>query len=277
MFIEGWKYYNHAALPTTAPHEMPNLKPIDDGTIWKLSGEGKPLFARWTTNWDTTNPTCWWYVIKDTSFDISALKSKRRYEINKGKKNFIVSKINPLDYCSELYDITIKAYSGWPEKYRPTISVESFEKQCISWSKLDVFAGFSSMDNSLAGYAVLFDNKTFIDFSILRTVPDYERLAINAAMVAGILEYYNDRFDGSFYINDGARSIRHETAFQDYLEKYFGFRKAYCQLNIKYRPIVGIIVYVLFPFRNLINGDSSFGSNLKSLMLMEELVRTNNE
>lgn len=46
-------------------------------------------------------------------------------------------------------------------------------------------------------------------------------------MVARILEDNNDRLNKGFYINDGARSIRHETAFQDYLEKYFGFRKAY--------------------------------------------------
>ena len=26
MRIEGWKYYNHAAIPTTAPHEMPDLR-----------------------------------------------------------------------------------------------------------------------------------------------------------------------------------------------------------------------------------------------------------
>lgn len=36
--IEGWKYYNHAAIPTTAPHEAANLDPINDGSIWNLGG-----------------------------------------------------------------------------------------------------------------------------------------------------------------------------------------------------------------------------------------------
>jgi len=50
MKINGWKYYNHAAIPTTAPHEKVNTQPIKDKTIWKM--DGKPLFARWTENFD---------------------------------------------------------------------------------------------------------------------------------------------------------------------------------------------------------------------------------
>lgn len=61
--IEGWKYYNHAAIPTTAPHEKPNMKPLEDGSIWKMAG-GKPLFARYCTDWDCKEETEWWYVIK---------------------------------------------------------------------------------------------------------------------------------------------------------------------------------------------------------------------
>lgn len=38
MQIDGWKYYNHAAIPTTAPHEIPDISPITDGSIWKIRG-----------------------------------------------------------------------------------------------------------------------------------------------------------------------------------------------------------------------------------------------
>ena len=36
--IEGWRYYNHAAIPTTAPHEEPDTSSVVDGTIWKNLG-----------------------------------------------------------------------------------------------------------------------------------------------------------------------------------------------------------------------------------------------
>lgn len=38
MNIEGWKYYNYAAIPTCAPDENPDLTPIKKGTIWRLGG-----------------------------------------------------------------------------------------------------------------------------------------------------------------------------------------------------------------------------------------------
>ena len=49
MKIEGWKYYNHAALPQTAPHKIPDLRPIESGDIWKTGGglfcwqDGQPI------------------------------------------------------------------------------------------------------------------------------------------------------------------------------------------------------------------------------------------
>ena len=100
MKINGWRYYNHAAIPTTLPHETPDISPIEDGGIWKL--DGSPLLARWTTDFDCGYETNWWYIIKDTPFDISALKAKRRYEINKGVKNFEAIVIDPTNYGEEL-------------------------------------------------------------------------------------------------------------------------------------------------------------------------------
>lgn len=38
MEISGWKYYNHAAYPSTWPHEEVNTSPIYDKTIWKIRG-----------------------------------------------------------------------------------------------------------------------------------------------------------------------------------------------------------------------------------------------
>lgn len=38
MQIEGWKYYNHAMLPTSEPHEIPDMRPIESGDIWNAGG-----------------------------------------------------------------------------------------------------------------------------------------------------------------------------------------------------------------------------------------------
>ena len=40
MVIDGWEYYNHAAVPACAPHETPDLSVLDNGNIWKIKKGG---------------------------------------------------------------------------------------------------------------------------------------------------------------------------------------------------------------------------------------------
>lgn len=274
--IESWHYYNHAALPNCAPHEEADLRPINDGSIWKgnfSSGSGKPLFARWITDWDCGHETKWWYVIKDEPFSVESLKAKRRYEITKGNRNFEVRVIELQDYLDELFEVTIEAYSGWDEKYRPVINKTDFKKTFSAYKTGEVLGAFKRENGRLCGYSVVIDNQTFAEFCIMRTVPKEEHMGINAAMVFGILDMYNSRLKDGFYINDGSRAIRHETQFQDYLEKYFGFRKAYCRLHLKYRWIVKVAVDLLFPFRKVIKGKTAIGSLINGVLTMEEIAR----
>lgn len=234
---------------------------------------GDALFARWTSEFDCETKTNWWYVIKDTPFDISKLKAKRRYEINKGKKNFVVKRIIASDYSEQLFEVTQSAFSDWPEKYRPVVEKGKFIFELKLWNENVIYGGFDRENGMLCAYSYLVEYVGHLEFSMLRARPESEKRGINAAMVAAIVEDYNDKLSENFYINDGERAIRHETAFQDYLEKYFEFRKAYCHLNIKYRFPINIVVRLLFPFRKNINKNSSIGSMISSVLLMEEIVR----
>lgn len=175
------------------------------------------------------------------------LKAKRRYEINKGKKNFQVIKINPIEYQNRLIEITKDAYSSWPKKYRPVVNDAKFRKELIAWKENIVYGGFDKETGVMQAYSCLKEYPGHLEFNVLRAFPSSEKKGINAAMVAKIVMDYNKKLGAGFYINDGSRSIRHETAFQDYLEKYFGFRKAYCKLNICYRFPIGILVKILYP------------------------------
>lgn len=278
MQIDGWKYYNHAAIPTTAPHEEPNMAPINNGNIWKIGG-GTPLLARWTTEFDCGYETNWWYVIKDTPFDISELKAKRRYEINKGIKNFDVKEIEPTNFFEELYNVQIAAYSAYPAKYRPSVNKQEFISSVQQWDCYICFGAFDREREKLCGYALLSkERETHIGFNVMRTNPECEKNGVNAALVEGILRYLNSFLTHGGYICDGARSINHETAFQDYLEKYFGFRKAYCKLHIEYSQKLKWIIKLIYPVRKLLLKLDGIGllHRINSILLMEEKVRENN-
>ena len=112
------------------------------------------------------------------------------------------------------------------------------------------------------------------EFLVLRTLPACESHAVNAAMVNGILQDLAPFLEKGGYLCDGSRSINHETAFQDYLEKYFGFRKAYCRLNLRFRPGVGMAARCLYPFRHALKKMDSNGlvHRINGLLTMIELT-----
>ncbi len=252
MQIDGWKYYNHAVIPTTAPHEIPDISPITDGSIWKLGG-GTPLLARWTTEFDCGYETNWWYCVKDTPFDVSKIKSKRRYVINQGLKNFEVKIINPINYKKQLYEIQVASFSVYPPKYRPNVDEEAFKQSIDNWRNSVVFGAFFRETGELCGYSLINEYTDWAGFSVQKTNPAFEKYQINAVLVYGILEKYNSKLGNNFYICDGEKNVLHETAFQEYLEKYFAFRKAFCKLNLVYRKPIGVAVAVLMPFRRVLN------------------------
>ena len=273
--MKNWKYYNHAVIPTAAPHEEPDISPIESGNVWKI---GKtPLFARWTTDFDCGYETNWWYVIKERPFDIGELKAKRRYEINKGIKNFDVKEIKPVNYAEELCNVQIAAYSAYPEKYRPAVNRDEFISSVQHWDCYVCIGAFSRESGMLCGYSLLSkESETYVDFKVMRTRPECEKNGINAALVEGILRYYNSFLMQGGYICDGARSINHETAFQDYLEKYFGFRKAYCKLHITYNPKLKWAIRFMYPIRRFLLKMDGIGvlHSINAVLKMEEICRS---
>ena len=277
MKNSGWKYYNHAAIPTTPPHRDPNMKVFEDKSIWSIDGK-KPLLARWTTDFDCGYETNWWYVIKDTPFVISELKAKRRYEINKGIKNFEVKEIDPKECAESIYAVAMAAYATYPESYRPNVSHDPFVSDVMRWDFYKVYGAYSTEDASLCGYACLIKEdpqEGYINFAVMKAIPDKERLGLNAAMVNKILADHEAFLNNGGYICDGARSIQHETAFQDYLEKYFGFRKAYCRLHIVYNPKYSFIIRIAYKCRRLLK-KFEFVPAIRmanSLLKMEEINR----
>ena len=278
MQIDGWKYYNHAAIPTTAPHEDVDVQPIADGTIWKMPGA--PLLARWTTEFDCGYETNWWYVIKDTPFDINALKSKRRYEINKGTKNFDVKEIEATDYAEELYAVQISAFSAYPEKYRPTVNKGVFMSSVKQWNHYVCVGAFWRETNELCGYALLTrESEKYTALNVLKTKPECEKFGVNAALVVGILQIFDLFLTIGGYICDGTRNVNHETNFQDYLEKYFGFRKAYCKLHIRYNHKMKWIIKLTYHIRWFLLKFDRIGivHSLNAVLRMEAIYREDNK
>lgn len=102
---------------------------------------------------------------------------------------------------------------------------------------------FERETRELSGDALSIEDDDYVGFRVLKTNPIHERNAVIAALVARGMKRFEGYLANEEYVCDGPRSINHETAFQDYLEKYFGFRKAYCCLHIACNPRIKWIIY----------------------------------
>ncbi|MFA5383179.1 MAG: hypothetical protein WC364_00660 [Eubacteriales bacterium] len=87
----GWRIYNRALLPSTPPHEEPNIAALYNSNKWYNMGV---VLARYTTDFDCGYETEWWWLIKDNPVDISALNANRRYKIKKGLKSCVIRKFS---------------------------------------------------------------------------------------------------------------------------------------------------------------------------------------
>lgn len=254
---EDWKYYNHALVPTTAPHVEPDTSWMKHRKKWKELSKGSyALFARWSTDFDCEEPTEWWCLIKDSPFDLMSLNSKKRSMVAKGIRSVDVRVIIPTDYADSMADILIKAWKSYDKNYRERDDRERLTKEFaeITGEKLgnaEYLGAFLKDTDQMIGYAIYHLYDDWIEYSVVKTDPEYLNTQVNAAIVYYALERYMKSGQVK-YVIDGWRSLVHETNYQDYLEKYFGYRKAYCRLHIKYRWWVKAVVYALYPFRQQI-------------------------
>lgn len=273
-----WRYYNHAIIPAVAPHEAADERSLQDEDLWKpADDEARPLLARWTTDFDCPEPTDWWYIIKDAPFRLSDVKANYRYKINKGLKHFEIRAVNPLDYAEGLYQVYLEAQASYPAKNRRMVDRDRFAADLEEWRGNLTLAAFSRDSGVIAGYIFVGVHAGYVSLSVQKARPSQEKNQVNAALVYSLLDYFQLELSEGIYIMDGERSVFHETHFQDYLIKYFGFRKAYSRLHIRYRRDVRLMIAVLYPFRKLFGhfSGSRLLSQISSVLTMEEIARKN--
>lgn len=274
-----WEYYNHALVPTLPPHIDPDISWMKNSDRWKEYAGGKmPLFARWVSDFDCSEETEWWCIIKDTPFDIMSLKSNRRSLITRGLKRVDVKVIIPADYAEQMSNILVKEWKYYDDSYEEGNDrqklTDDFKKLTMkNLGNAEYLGAFLKDTDTMIGYAIynLFDD--WIEYSVVKTDPEYLNTQVNAALAYFGVERYMR--PGIKYIHGGWRTIIHESNYQEYLMKNFGFRKAYCKLHIQYRPLMQIAVNVLYPLRGMIkNVKNKWIYTVWCALQQEEIRRT---
>ena len=270
----GWEYYNHALIPTTAPHKDPDVSQIKRRSNWHRLADGRrPLFARWTTDFDCPQETNWWYLIKEAPYDVNEASSNVRRHIRQSLRKCTVKKISAEDCIEDLYRVYKEACARY-QNMGHQVSYESFQEGYLHGEEQAEYWGGYDQEDRLIGYVVVLVWDEYVETSVAKFSAQYMNLRVSDALYHTILEYYLNQ-EGKKYVSSGQRSVNHVTNSQEYKINTFGFKKAYCRLHMAYLPIVAAAVHLIYPFRKHLKRfeNQRIVHQLLAVLQMEEIVR----
>ena len=241
MRIKGWKIYNFGITPNLSPNR--EVESSKSEIISYINFFKKIFYARWTSDFDRSSPSEFWYIIKDSFGGMDELSSNTRSKVRRAFKTTEVKKISKDELVKNVYEVYSSAfdrYSTFTKKSSRTNFLKSLENLKNSY---DFFGVYFKETNELIAYS---QNKTFddcIDYTTIKFNPKFLKYYPSYSLFYTMNEYYLHEH-GFKFVSDGARSIAHNTSIQDFLEDKFKFRKAYCNLNIEYsKPFWFLLIF----------------------------------
>lgn len=264
--LTGWKYYNHALVPTCAPHDEPRIEILHTvDNVWQNRG-GVIFLIRYTTDFDCEEQTGFWYVIKDTFGGMEELTSNTRRKVRKALKSYDIHIITP----EEFRRIALKIYNGALSNYKVKASTVTQEHiDAMSFAPQQEYWGVyvKGTDEAVAVARNVVTDEC-CDYGTLKCLPEALHNATYPyyGLIHEMNRYYLQE-KGLRYVCDGARSITEHSNVQPFLIDTFHFRKAYCRLHIVYRRWMKPIINILYPFRK------HLPLNVRSLLNMEAMKR----
>ena len=194
---------------------------------------------------------------------------EEKYE--KVLKNCFVKKTTSDIIARDGYEVYRNAFLH----YKTNINIlneVAFKKNILLNKNYDYWAIYKDDSNIMIAYSQNIISHNSINYSSIKFHPNYLRLYSSYALFFKMNEYYINK-KKFMYVNDGARSISHNTNIQPFLEDKFHFRKAYCKLNIIYRWDIALIVKLLYPFRGLFKKLNHPLGNKIFVLLYQESIR----
>lgn len=254
--------YRHAWI--SAPHYNEQLSDEQCDALLKKGG----WMVRNTYDFDQKEESNFWYIIKDSFGGMDELSTNVRTKVRRAFKRFAYQKVDKQIIEKNGYEVVDKAFKSYPIKDR-RMNKNVFKGYLESWDveNHDFWGAFDRNSNKLVGFVVvrLYDNSCFYDLVTFNPKYKHNTSYPFCGFFYKLNEYYlgEKHFD---YVTDGSRSMTQHSNIQPFLIQKFKFRKAYCKLNIKYQWWFGILVRMLYPFRNIIRNRS-----MKAVLLMHEI------
>jgi hypothetical protein len=244
-----WQKYQGSLVPSIAPHCPIDLSKKEAKDLLK---KHRAYLIRWPINFDQIKKSTFWYVIKDGESSLDELSGNTRSKVRRGLKKLEVKKLAKHEVVDHgAYKVYLAANESY-DHYVSPMNEEDFITQILSYSdeECHFWGVFMKEDNHLVAYSQNLLSDKSCNYSVIKFHPLYLKYYLSYALFFEMNNYYLNELNFR-YINDGARSIGHDTSIQEFLIEKFKFRKAYCNLELYYSNKVKLVVVLLYPFRSL--------------------------
>ena len=258
--------YKHCWIDSLPPHLSVKLA---DNEIKSLLQQGGWM-VRNTYDYDSPEPTDFWYVVKDHFGGLDELSSNTRNQIRRSLKTIVFRQITAQQLIDDDgYMVMLQAHKGYKDSTAmPTM--EEYEKIIVERPDgTEYWGGYLNEDSQrLVVYAICKITEGVCDYQVIKIDPDYQK---HYYPVYGLLYTMNEHYlqqRQMRYVLDGARSMTEHSNIQPFLEQKFKFRKAYCKVQIAYSWWLKLLISITYPLRHMMP------HQLKGLMRTESIRRS---
>ena len=236
---------------------MPDVPPhieisLDEPDARDLLEATPARFVRWSTDFDMKEKTTFWHVIKDGWCSLEELSKNTRNQVRKGLKNCTVNLLSPESLARSGYRVYTRALTSYNTDLKIMTEQEFFDTTMeLAEDDSIEFWGVRDHQENLIAYAQNRIQDGCCNYQVIKLDPAHRSMYPGYALVFEMNRHYLNEREMA-YVNDGARSIRHDTRVQDFLIQKFKFRKAYSRLHVVYRRNIQFAVKALYPLRSII-------------------------
>lgn len=241
MMLRGtlWTVYQRMVVPEGPDCRDFTISPSEQQML--LSHFKNAVLVRYTDGFQPPAENAPWYSVTCPKFlDLGDYTSHFRNMIRKGLKNCVVGMADAEYIAAHGYEVYMAAFAKYKGTRLPNISRNEWQRRILITKDYPDIIHYWSVfvDKKLAAYStnMIFDT-TEAAYTAIKFHPDFLKAYPSYALFFKMNEYYLQErsFD---YVNDGSRSIKHDTNVQEFLVQKFGFRRTPTHLYVCYRPWV---------------------------------------
>jgi len=197
------------------------------------------LLVRCTDGFHPGNAHSDWYEVICRRFvELSEYPSKKRSQIKRGLKNCWVKRVGAETIAAAGYEVHMAAYRRYRNAEVPSLGENAFKNNVLAtkdFADLIEYWACYAKDRLVAYATVWLYDRIEANYTAVRLHPDHLECHPAYALFHCMNEHYL-REQNFQYVNDGERSVLHESGVQQFPISKLGFEYGYTNLHVHYRP-----------------------------------------